>query len=246
MRPFGAIVHLRQGTVNFRLVGWLMIGSVPSAFLGAYLLKVLGHTSTSEKHVETILGVALLLGAAAMVLRAYLDHRRGRARDASIAQIVVRPIPTVIIGVIGGVIVGLTSVGSGSLMIVLLLFLYPLLGASQLVGTDLAQAVPLTLAAALGSLLFGHIEFAVTGSIIIGSVPAVIVGAFFSSRAPDRWIRPAITFVIFASGLKYAGLGTDQLGWTLVGVLAGVFVVWCVTKRPWTTGTKATSEPAAP
>ena len=94
----------------------------------------------------------------------------------------------------------MTSVGSGSLMIVMLLFLYPMLGANQLVGTDLTQAVPLTVAAALGALAFGHVEFSVTTSIIIGSVPAVIVGSFISSRAPDRYIRPAITFVIFASG----------------------------------------------
>ena len=99
----------------------------------------------------------------------------------------------------------MTSVGSGSLMIVLLLFLYPMLGANQLVGTDLTQAVPLTLAAALGALAFGHVEFSVTTSHHIGSVPAVLVGSLISSRAPDRYIRPVITFVIFASGLKYVG-----------------------------------------
>ena len=104
----------------------------------------------------------------------------------------------------------MTSVGSGSLMIVLLLFLYPMLGANQLVGTDLTQAVPLTLAAALGALAFGHVEFGVTVSLIIGSVPAVFVGSLLSSSAPDRYIRPAITFVILASGLKYVGLGTDD------------------------------------
>ena len=99
------------------------------------------------------------------------------------------------IGVIGGIIVGLTSVGSGSLMIILLLFLYPTIGAKQLVGTDLAQAVPLTAAAALGALAFGHVEFGVTTSLIIGSVPAVLVGSMLSSSAPDRYIRPVITFV---------------------------------------------------
>src|SRR5665811_466383 len=94
-------------------------------------------------------------------------------------------------------------------------FLYPMLGANQLVGTDLTQAVPLTVAAALGALTFGHVEFAVTTSLVIGSVPAVLIGSFFSSRAPDRYIRPAITFVIFASGLKYVGVGTTALGWIL-------------------------------
>jgi hypothetical protein len=79
--------------------------------------------------------------------------------------------------------------------------------------------VPLTLAAALGALAFGHVELSVTTSIIIGSVPAVLVGAFLSSRAPDRYIRPAITFVIFASGLKYVGVGTTALGWILCATL---------------------------
>jgi hypothetical protein len=127
----------------------------------------------------------------------------------------------------------MTSVGSGSLMIVLLLFLYPTIGANQLVGTDLAQALPLTTAAALGAITFGHVEFAVTTSLIIGSVPAVLVGSFLSSRAPDKYIRPAITFVIFASGLKYVGVGTTTLGWVLVGVLGGAFVGWMLLAKPW-------------
>ncbi len=121
-------------------------------------------------------------------------------------------------------------------MIVMLLFLYPMLGANQLVGTDLTQAVPLTIAAALGALAFGHIEFSVTASIIIGSVPAVIVGSFISSRAPDRYIRPAITFVIFASGLKYVGLGTTALGWVLVATLFAVATIWLFYLRPWQSG----------
>ena len=104
-------------------------------------------------------------------------------------------------------------------MIVLLLFAYPAIGANQLVGTDLTQAVPLTLAAALGALAFGHVEVPVTASIILGSVPAVLVGSLISSRAPDRYIRPVITFVIFASGLKYVGLGTTALAWTLGAIL---------------------------
>jgi uncharacterized protein len=127
--------------------------------------------------------------------------------------------------------VGLTSVGSGSLMIVLLLFTYPLLSAGQLVGTDLTQAVPLTAAAALGALAFGHVEFGVTASIIAGSVPAVLVGSLLSSRAPDRFIRPAITFVIFASGLKYVGVGTYPLGWTMGAALVAAGGYWLVRTR---------------
>lgn len=236
MRPFGAFVHGRRGTVNYSLVAWSVIGSAPMALLGAYLLHLVGDTKSAEDLVEKVLGSALLLGAVAMVARYVLDRRRGGVTVRHVADIVVRPLPTIVIGAAGGLIVGFTSVGAGSLMIVLLLFAYPGLSASQLVGTDLTQAVPLSLAAAVGALAFGHVDFGVTTSLIIGSVPAVIVGSLLSSRAPDRYLRPVITFVIFASGLKYAGMGTTTLGWTLVGVAAAGGAVWLVVKQPWRTG----------
>ncbi len=245
MRPVGAAVHLGKRTVNMRLVAWTVTGSVPMAFLGAYLLHELGDSSSAQQNIEKALGAALLVGAAAMVLRYYLDRRGGHDRQGLVHELTVRPIPTLAIGMIGGLIVGMTSVGSGSLMIVLLLFLYPSLGAKQLVGTDLTQAVPLTAAAALGALAFGHVEFSVTLSLIIGSVPAVLVGSLFSSRAPDRYIRPAITFVIFASGLKYVGVGTSQLGWILCVVLLAIATAWLGYAKPWQKSVATTdSEPA--
>ena len=127
MRPFGAAVHITKRTVNFRLVGWMVLGSVPMAFVGAYLLHLMGHTKSSQTHIEELLGAALLVGAAAMVLRSWIDRRSGRSRTAVVHTLEVHPGRTVLIGMIGGLIVGLTSVGSGSLMIVLLLFLYPML-----------------------------------------------------------------------------------------------------------------------
>jgi len=235
MRPFGAAVHLRKGTVNLKLVRWMVVGSVPTAILGAYLLHLLGNAKSAQTNVERVLGAALLLGAAAMVLRYVLDRRTGQEREGVVHGIEVHPLRTVAIGMVGGVVVGMTSVGSGSLMIILLLFLYPMLGANQLVGTDLAQAVPLTAAAALGALAFGHVEFGVTTSLIIGSVPAVLIGSLFSSSAPDRYVRPVITFVVTASGLKYVGVGTEALGWILVAILMSGAASWAVTKRPWAT-----------
>jgi uncharacterized membrane protein YfcA len=233
MRPIGAAVHMRAGTVNLKLVRWMVLGSVPAAFLGSYLLHLLGNAKSAENHIELFLGAALLVGAAAMVLRFGLDRRAGGTRDAFITDVAPRPLLTLAIGVVGGIIVGLTSVGSGSLMIVGLLFIYPRLGANQLVGTDLTQAVPLTLAAAVGALAFGHVEFSVTGSLIIGSVPAVLIGSLLSSSVPDRYVRPAIAFVIFASGLKYVGVGTTALGWILCATLLAGAVAWLCLATPW-------------
>jgi len=233
MRPLGAAVHLRQRTVNLRLVGWMVLGSVPMAFAGAYLLHLMSHAKAAQHNIEVALGAALLVGASAMSLRYVLDRRSGQGRTGRVHEVVPRPVRTVAIGMIGGIVVGMTSVGSGSLMIVMLLFLYPMLGANQLVGTDLTQAVPLTGAAALGALAFGHVEFGVTTSLAIGSIPAVFAGSLFSSTAPDRYVRPAITFVIAASGLKYVGVETTTLGWLLCAMLLLGVSLWLAIAQPW-------------
>jgi uncharacterized protein len=233
MRPLGAVVHLRQGTVNLRLVGWMVVGSVPAAFGGAYLLHLMSHAKSAQHNIQIALGAALLVGASAMILRYALDRRSGARRTMLVHHVTPRVLRSVAIGAVGGVVVGMTSVGSGSLMIVMLLFLYPTLGANQLVGTDLTQAVPLTGAAALGALAFGHVEFGVTASLAIGSIPAVFVGSLFSSSAPDRYVRPAITFVIAASGLKYVGIDTTTLGWLLCGMLLLTASLWLALAQPW-------------
>ena len=218
----------------------MVLGSVPMAFLGSYLLHLLGAGGEADQtHVEIALGSRApgrRRGHGAP-LRARPALRPAAARHDH--RVVVKPLPTIAIGAVGGLIVGLTSVGSGSLMIVLLLFVYPLIGANQLVGTDLTQAVPLTAAAALGALIFGHVEFAVTASVVVGSVPAVLVGSFLSSRAPDKYIRPVITFVIFASGLKYVGVPTTALGITLARWPWPASVFWLLRAQPWRRGQTA-------
>ena len=246
MKPFGASVHLRRGTVNLHLVKWLALGSVPAAFVGAYLLHLLGSSSGAEDTVQRVLGVALLVGVTSMIVRAIMDRRGHNARTGSVADVVVKPLPTLAIGLIGGFVVGMTSVGSGSMMIVLMLFLYPAISAKKLVGTDITQAVPLTVAAACGALLFGHVEVSVTTSMLIGAIPAVIVGSLFSSRAPDGIIRPIIGFAVLASGLKYVGLPTVALGWTLLFVALAMCTFLIVTKKPWqrSTSADASDEPA--
>ena len=150
MKPVGAAVHLRRGTVNRPLVAWLVLGSVPSAFLGVLVLKALGDGDLVQEVVKLALGIALLVASTTIIVKSYLQMRGfARARRIRLAggtvlppkPLVVRPIPTLLIGVVGGFVVGMTSVGSGSLIIALLL--YPTIRSSEVIGTDLVQAVPL-------------------------------------------------------------------------------------------------------
>ncbi|MCG5052242.1 MAG: sulfite exporter TauE/SafE family protein [Myxococcales bacterium] len=217
MKPIGGGVHLRKGTVNLKLVGWLMTGSLPCAFLGVWLLKRVAVGEGLQEWIKTGLGVALLLAATGILLRPVLTRRR-QANQAVDTR--VKVLRTIAIGAFGGLVVGMTSVGSGSLMIVLLLLLYPHLKLSDLVGTDLVQAVPLVASAALGHLWLGDFKLALTGSILLGAVPGVFIGAKLSSRAPDHVLRPALIVVLVASALKLLGAGNVTVGVTALAVTA--------------------------
>ena len=221
MKPVGGGVHWRRGTVNTQLVRWLVLGSVPSAFLGVLLLKSTGQGEALQHHVKVALGVALLVVALGLIIRPLLS--RGRQAGDSIAPLVVKKWQTVLIGVVGGLVVGLTSVGSGSLMIILLLMLYPKLRLSELVGTDLVQAIPLVASAALGHALFGDFQLALTASILVGSVPGVFIGAQLSSRARDAVIRPALILVLLGSSLKLLGSGNGVLA-LVIAVFAAAYL----------------------
>lgn len=244
MKPVGSFVHLRRGTVDLGLVRWLAIGSVPAAFSGVLLMRALGDGQAVEDAVQTALGVALLLAATGLAAKAYLklldrSRRRGTVPDGRTTataagrspRVTVRPVPTVLVGVIGGLVVGMTSVGSGSLMIVALLLLYPKLNANQLVGTDLLQAVPLVFAAAFGHLLFGDFQLDVTTSLLLGSVPGVWIGAQLSSRAPGGIIRRALTFVLLASGLKLLDVPNLATVAILAVALVGGPLLWMLLRR---------------
>jgi uncharacterized membrane protein YfcA len=197
------------------------MGSIPSAFLGVVLLKTLGEGAALQGVVKSSLGVALLVVAVGLVVRPLLT--RSRKPGDSMMPIQVKKVPTLLIGIAGGLIVGLTSVGSGSLMIILLLMLYPSFKLSELVGTDLVQAVPLVASAALGHVLFGDFKLALTASILVGAIPGVFLGAQLSARAPDHIIRPALITVLLASSAKLLG-ASNQLAAVAVAAAAVVMV----------------------
>jgi uncharacterized protein len=215
MKPIGGGVHFKRGSVNKQLVKWLVMGSIPSAFLGVVLLKTLGQGAFLQGIVKNALGVALLVVACGLVVRPLLT--RARKPGDSMMPIQVKKLPTLLIGIAGGLIVGLTSVGSGSLMIILLLMLYPSFKLSELVGTDLVQAVPLVASAALGHILFGDFKLALTASILVGAIPGVFIGAQLSSRAPDHIIRPALIVVLLASSSKLLGANNVVTAIAVVG-----------------------------
>ena len=227
MKPVGGGVHLRRGTVNFALVRWLMVGSVPAAFAGVLVLRQLGDGAVVQGRIKQVLGVALLLAASSIAAKALLQARRAAHGTASaVRAFQLRPLPTVVIGVVGGLVVGMTSVGSGSLMIVMLLVLYPMLRSSELVGTDLVQAIPLVASAAAGHLLFGDFQVGLTASLLVGSIPGVYLGARLSSRANDAVIRPALVLVLVASGLKLLGVDNLQLGLLVLALVLLAVPVW--------------------
>jgi uncharacterized membrane protein YfcA len=232
MKPFGGWVHARRGTVNWSLVRWLCLGSVPSAFCGVLLTRLIPGQAAVQEYVQYALGIALLLAATGLVAKAVA----GRARAEPASTIATepplrpRPLPTVLLGMGGGLVVGLTSVGSGSLIIVILLALYPRLRPNSLVGTDLVQAVPLVAAAAFGHLFFGDLHFDLAGAILIGSVPGVLLGARLSSRAPAGIVRAGLVVVLLASGLKLFGVPNPVLA-TVAAALIAIGVLVAVSNR---------------
>jgi uncharacterized protein len=239
MKPVGSVVHLRNGTVRTDLVRWLCVGSVPAAFAGVLIARALGHGAHLEELIQKALGVALIVAATGLFVRAYLRlaerarHRDGR-RDADPSgppRMPVRPLPTALIGAVGGLVVGMTSVGSGSLIIIALMALYPTLRASELVGTDLVQAVPLVASAALGHILFGDFRLGLTASLLVGAVPGAYVGAQLSSRLPGALIRRALAFVLLASALKLLGASNGVTGAVLCGLLLLAPPAWMLLRR---------------
>jgi uncharacterized membrane protein YfcA len=225
MKPVGAAVHASRGTIRWNLAAWLALGSVPFAFLGVVLVKSIGSASRVEAIVSVALGAVLLVAVCALLFKMFLDHRTGNSRGSD-EKLIIKQLPTVAIGASIGFVVGITSVGSGTLVIVLLLFLYPRLRGSQMVGTDLAQAIPMVGSAALAHIVFGDFKLGLTLSILIGSIPGVLIGASISSYAPTAFLRGALAAVLLVSGLKLVNVPTLAIGIVLFASMAVLLATW--------------------
>lgn len=224
MRPVAGFVHLRRHNADLRIVALLGIGSLPSAFFGAWLLHHMAHGFALERDVKIALGAALLLAVAGIAARACADRKRPVTQPEG--KVRVRPLPTLLVGAVGGVVVGATSVGSGSLMIVALAFVYPGLAMRELVGNDTLQAIPLLGSAAIGQVLFGRVDAGVTASVLLGAVPTVYLGSRLASCAPTSLLRPIVVLALLVSALDLLGAGSLVLAAVLTGggIVGGVML----------------------
>jgi hypothetical protein len=200
-KSFGAVRHRRLGTVRARLAAWMLLGSAPASLVGVWVATYL--TDRYGDGVDSVqgqvLGYTLLFGAVAFVVKA-LTHRSGTA--STLGRLSTRDrVIAVSIGVVGGFIVGLTSVGSGTLFALAMLLAYPL-AAKYVVGTDIAHAAALLFVAGMGHLIAGNVDIPAMSWLLVGSIPGVLIGSQVSVGLPETVLRMALAAALALSGLK--------------------------------------------
>ena len=208
MKPVGAWVHIRAKTVHWGLVGWLSAGSIPGVLLGTLIFAKVLTTDDASNTIRTWIGWVLIIALAAMIAKNFVANRAKRIRGEQPLQgtdMPVKIVRTMLLGFFVGAIVGMTSVGSGSLIVTIMLLLYPLLRPSVLVGTDLTQAVPMLVAGAIAHAGFGDISIAVVVSLLIGQIPGIYMGAKLSSRYDGHRLRWLLMIVLAATAIKLLG-----------------------------------------
>jgi uncharacterized protein len=197
--------HDSHKSVEWRIVGWLALGSLPAALATIYVLRQYAAAGKEVSHVMTFtLGIALILTSLALIARQRLQKSQFMASAQESGRFGPYQTPaTVVLGIVLGVLVTLSSVGAGALGTVALLFLYPRLPTVKVVGTDLAHAIPLTAIGGLGHLSMGNVNFALLGSLLIGSIPGIWVGSHLSAKIPEKYLRPILASVLLLIGFKF-------------------------------------------
>ena len=199
-KMFGSAVHHSRATVDWRIFRLLATGSVPASLLSLFALQYMGKIGKDTEHlILVILGGMLLLTAVATLFQKRLISFAGEHNELRLKH---AQVPTIILGAVIGVLVSISSVGAGAIGVTALLMLYPRLPVSRLVGTDIVHAVPLALIAGTGHWFIGDVNGGLLINLLAGSIPGVILGSLYSSRASDKVLRPALAFVLTLSGLK--------------------------------------------
>ncbi|HUW76805.1 MAG TPA: sulfite exporter TauE/SafE family protein [Gallionella sp.] len=203
-KTLGGWVHGRRGTVDWKIVGLLSLGSLPAAVVTIALLKYLAlDKKTLGGLVTGVLSVALILTAAALLLKNRIKQFAQR-EDGTVFELHHRHLPaaTIITGALLGIMVTLSSVGAGALGMAILLFLYPRHVPAKLVGTDIVHAVPLTAVAGLGHLALGTVDLVLLGSLLLGSLPGIYIGSHLSARMPEKVLRPVLATMLLVIGCR--------------------------------------------
>lgn len=205
--------HGKHGSVDWKIVGWLALGSLPLAGITLYVLKHLMDVGKETTGAITFtLGIALILTASSLLVRSILLRRAAsiapiddeHSNPENAGRFKHLQIPaTVLIGAVLGVLVTLSSVGAGALGTVALLFLYPKMTTLKIVGTDLAHAIPLTAVAGIGHLSLGNVDVVLLGSLLIGSLPGIWIGSHLSAKIPEKYLRPVLASLLMLIGLKF-------------------------------------------
>ncbi len=220
-KALGSAIHIHQKNVNLKVALWLACGSVPATLLSVGLVQYI-HKHYGDLVNGVILhalGFTLVLVAVLLVLKPvfmhYVDQRNiKKQKQESVSEEVsstertnrwdtlYRPMVTIIVGAVVGFLVGLTSVGSGTLIIVSIAFLFPRLTSKELVGTDIFQAFMLLSSGAIAYIAAGTINWPIVGMLLLGSLPGVYLGSKSSKFIPERFMRPVLATVLAISGLK--------------------------------------------
>ena len=225
-KSFGAFRHRQLGTVHARLTLWMLLGSAPFSLVGVGFSTWLEHRYGEgfEDTAAIILGVALIAGGLGFAVKTFL-----RGREKSDAPFVLRASDRRIaffLGVAGGFIVGLTSVGSGTFFGLVMLLVFPLT-ASKVVGTDIFHAAALLWVAGAGHLVAGNVDLRATGWLLIGSIPGVLLGSQVSINLPERALRIGLAATLTLAGLKLAEVPGAEV--VILVVLSAAAVALLVT-----------------
>lgn len=197
----GTVVHGRKGHIDWKVTGLLAAGSLPAAGLTIWALSHLPKRSAEITHlISASLGVALLLTATALIFRKQLLNYALKNDNSEFHRATGKM--TVLVGAILGVLVSISSVGAGALGVAALFFLYPKLPSIRIVGSDVAHAVPLTLVAGIGHWLLGSVDWALLGSLLLGSLPGIWVGSHVSAKVPEKILRPILASMLVVIGGK--------------------------------------------